>query len=232
MEVIEKPVVTSPYSVDRGSYTHTGIDLTSGTGIRSIKAVARGKVIKAENRMRDNFIVNGNSPVSEWAGNYIVLEHADGVTSQYSHLAYNSINVSVGEIVEEGRIIADEGESGYADGVHLDFEMKQNGRYLDPTEYALGKKSLKGYEENKTEYLNLNKEADTWRIYPMNVQPVVGNECGQLLPKQFGGLSYTIQGYTLDDVAIISTRDYGNVQIYINTPLASITKVPIYSLVK
>lgn len=86
--------------------------------------------------------------------------------------------------------------------------------------------------ESKEDYLNLNPEADTWRVYPMNVAPVVGNECKKLEPKKFGGLSYTIKGYTMDNVAIIETRDYGQVQIYINAPLASITKRPIYGLVK
>lgn len=107
----------------------------------------------------------------------------------------------------------------------------------DDNPYAgiLGAFRLKDWhkEEPKeeVEYLNLNPKADTWRIYPMDKAPVVGNECGQLLPKQFDGLSYTIKGYTMDDVAIIETRDFGEVQIYTNTPLATITKEPIYQLV-
>lgn len=235
MEVLEKARITSPYNNDRGTYSHTGVDLISGTSNRSVRAVARGKVIQAENRMMDNFIVNEKSPVSEWAGNYIILEHGNGYTSRYSHLAYNSLNVSVGDIVEEGRIMADEGESGYANGIHLDFEIKLNNEYIDPTDYALGIKDLPDFEEpmpSKCEYLNLNPEASTWRIYPMDVAPVVGNECGILYPSKFNGLSYTIKGYTMSEVAIIETRDYGQVQIYINTPLADISSEPHYGLVK
>ena len=86
-----------------------------------------------------------------------------------------------------------------------------------------------------TKYLNLSDKADTWRVYPLDVSPVVGNECGQLQPSEFGGLSYTILGYTSDNVAIISTRDFGDVQIYIGQDVAdmfSITYSPIYGLVK
>lgn len=84
-------------------------------------------------------------------------------------------------------------------------------------------------------YLNLSPKADTWRVYALDVVPVVGNEFEQLLPSKFGGLSYTIQGYTTENVAIIETRDYGQCQIYIGQDVAdmySITDKPIYGLVK
>ncbi len=84
-------------------------------------------------------------------------------------------------------------------------------------------------------YLNLNPEADTWRVYAMDVAPIKGNECKILYPSRFNGLSYTIKGYTQSNVAIIETRDYGQVQIYIGQDVAnmfSITDSPIYGLVK
>ena len=90
-------------------------------------------------------------------------------------------------------------------------------------------------KENNIKYLNLNPEADTWRVYAMNVAPVKGNECKELMPSKFGGLSYTVKGYTQPNVAIIETRDYGQVQIYIGKDVAnmfSITDSPVYGLVK
>ncbi len=235
MEVLEKAYVVSPYNDDRGSYSHTGVDVLSDTGNFNVRAVAKGKVIEVQNRMEDMFIVNDGSPVELWAGNYVIIEHGNGYISRYNHLEYNSIKCNVGDIVEEGFEFAREGQSGYATGVHLDFEIKCNGEFIDPTYYAIGQANLPEYKEEKYEeikYLNLNPEADTWRVYSMDVQPVVGNETSVLYPSRFDGLSYTILGYTMDDVAIIETRDYGQVQIYINTPLASITNEPIYQLVK
>jgi len=147
MEVLRKAYIVSPYEDDRGSYSHTGVDVLSGVSDRSVFATAKGKVIEAQNRMEDSYIVNENSPVSEWAGNYIILEHGNGYTSRYSHLAYNTLTVKVGDIIEEGTIIANEGESGYATGVHLDFEVKKDGNFVNPTDYALGKANLPAYGE-------------------------------------------------------------------------------------
>lgn len=95
----------------------------------------------------------------------------------------------------------------------------------------------KKQEEVKEEvkYLNLNDNIDSWNVYPMNVAPVVGNECFKLKPSKFGGISYTIKGYSQQHVAIIETRDFGQVQIYIGpdtTGKYSITDAPVYGLVK
>lgn len=221
MEVLEQAKIVSPYSDDRGSYSHTGVDVLSNTGNRNVRAVAKGRVLEVQNRMEDSFIVNQKSPTYLWAGNYVVIEHRNGYISRYNHLKYNSINVQVGDIIEEGHEFAQEGESGYATGVHLDFEVKLNGKFVDPTAYALGQASLPAYEEPKLveqpveQKLYLPADADKWRVYPMNVAPVVGNECGFILPSKFGGLEYDIIGWSQPDVAIITTRDYGTVQIYV-----------------
>ena len=85
------------------------------------------------------------------------------------------------------------------------------------------------------QYLNLSNLADTWRVYPMDVAPVVGNECKKLLPSKFNGLSYTIKGFKQPNVAIIETRDFGQVQIYVGQDVAnmfSITDEPVYDLIK
>lgn len=149
MEVLEQAKIVSPYSDDRGTYSHTGVDVLSNVNNRNVRAVARGKVIEVQNRMEDSFIVNQKSPTYLWAGNYVIIEHGNGYVSRYNHLKYNSINVQVGDIVEEGHEFAQEGESGYATGVHLDFEVKLNGKFVDPSQYALGQASLPAYEEPK-----------------------------------------------------------------------------------
>ena len=74
--------------------------------------------------------------------------------------------------------------------------------------------------------VNLNIRTDN-RL-PMDIfldkAPVVGNECGYLLPSKFGGLEYKIQGWSQDDVAIIETRDFGQVQIYVAPDTGAIIK--------
>lgn len=72
--------------------------------------------------------------------------------------------------------------------------------------------------------LYLPATAKSWNIYPMDKQPVVGNECGKLLPSKFGGLTYDILGWTTKNTAIIKTRDFGKVQIYVAPTTGAVIK--------
>lgn len=148
MEVLQKAYIVSPYNDDRGTFRHTGVDLLSGTSNRGVRAVARGKVIEVQNRMEDSQVVNEKNPVNLWAGNYVVLEHGNGYISRYNHLEFNSIIVKVGDIVEEGQEFSKEGQSGFATGVHLDFEIKCNGQFINPTYYAIGQAFLPPYKDD------------------------------------------------------------------------------------
>lgn len=106
---------------------------------------------------------------------------------------------------------------------------KANWRYLDDIKInKINKDSFIG------KYLNLNSPVSKWNIYPLNAIPKKGNECGILNPKKFNGLSYSIKGYSQKNVAIIETRDYGKVQIYIGNDVSdmfSITNHPLFNLV-
>ena len=79
-------------------------------------------------------------------------------------------------------------------------------------------------KEEEGQTLILPADAITWRVYPLDKAPVVGNECGYLLPSKFGGLEYKIQGWTQDDVAIIETRDFSKVQIFVAPDTGAIIK--------
>ena len=175
----------------------------------------------------------------------------------------NELRHQVGDIVQQGDRLCLEGKSGYAIGNHCHMEIgkgeyvgtwfknndgvymlynavKPNEYLCVPDDYVI--RADGGYKWRKesevvepVQYLNLSPEADTWRVYTMDVVPVVGNECKELLPSKFGGLSYTIKGYTQPNVAIIETRDFGQVQIYIGQDVSnmySITNQPVYGLVK
>lgn len=55
-------------------------------------------------------------------GNYLVVDHGDGVQTLYSHNRKNL--VGVGSYVERGQKIAVMGQSGKSTGVHLHFEVR------------------------------------------------------------------------------------------------------------
>ena len=100
--------------------------------------------------------------------------------------------------------------------------VKPNEYLCVPDNYAIikdggydWKKATDVKEPSISLTLYLPGSATTWRVYPIGVAPVVGNECGKLLPSKFGGLTYDIEGWSQPDVAIIQTRDFGKVQIYV-----------------
>lgn len=69
--------------------------------------------------------------------------------------------------------------------------------------------------QGNKEYLFLKGHMTKWNVYPTNVDPVIGNQCGTLNPSLFGGIEYEILGNPQKDVYTILTRDYGKVNIYV-----------------
>jgi len=159
----------------------------------------------------------GHTVSDQRTGDIIVFPNeADG----YGHIAI----YTDGKLYDQNNLRHDNGCAGYVDIFSWDFVT------LRPNTDVIVSEPI-----SNIQYLNLSPKADTWRVYPMNVAPVIGNECKILYPSKFGGLSYTLKGYTQTNVAIIETRDYGQVQIYIGQDVSSmfsITDSPIYGLVK
>jgi murein DD-endopeptidase MepM/ murein hydrolase activator NlpD len=63
----------------------------------------------------------GSGRASGWAGTYVVIKHSDGTSSLYAHMS--SVDVSVGDDVDAGRVIGRVGQTGRAFGPHLHFEI-------------------------------------------------------------------------------------------------------------
>ncbi len=79
-------------------------------------------------------------------------------------------------------------------------------------------------EAPKKQTVTLPASAPTWRVYPLNVAPVVGNECGMLAPKQYGGLTYEIIAKPQKDVVTIQTQIFGKVNIFVGSGTGAIIK--------
>jgi hypothetical protein len=97
---------------------HTGDDLAAPMGT-PVYDVFPGKVIAA-------------GP-NDGYGNQIVVQHAGGVASAYNHLS--AILVPVGATVNAGQLIGRVGSTGMSTGAHLHFEIRQNGRPIDPAPF-------------------------------------------------------------------------------------------------
>jgi stage II sporulation protein Q len=66
-------------------------------------------------------------------GNYVEIKHSDGIVTVYQSL--NEVKVKVGDEVKQGTVIAQAGRSelGKELGVHLHFEIRQNGKPINPS---------------------------------------------------------------------------------------------------
>ncbi len=66
-------------------------------------------------------------------GNLIKIEHELGVETRYGHLS--RIRVRVGQRVSQGELIGDIGNTGRSTGPHLHYEVRMNGRAVDPMSF-------------------------------------------------------------------------------------------------
>ncbi|TVP71461.1 MAG: M23 family peptidase [Rhodobacteraceae bacterium] len=66
-------------------------------------------------------------------GNLVIIEHEFGIETYYAHL--NSIDVRVGQRVSRGQRIGGMGTTGASTGVHLHYEVRVNGRPVNPITY-------------------------------------------------------------------------------------------------
>ena len=125
-----RPVVG--YSITTGwmGYAgHTGVDF-SGSGIsgKPVLAVKSGTVVTSTALKYSN----GNY---RSYGEYIVINHHDGTMTLYAHGAPGSRLVSAGQSVSQGQQIMSVGTTGNSTGYHLHFEVRVNGRPVNPTPY-------------------------------------------------------------------------------------------------
>jgi len=94
---------------------HQGLDIAAPTGT-TVTAAAGGTILMAQ-----------------WYGgygNYILIDHGGGYSTGYGHLS--AIYVSNGQTVTRGQAIGAVGSTGQSTGPHLHFEVRINGKPVDP----------------------------------------------------------------------------------------------------
>ena len=69
-------------------------------------------------------------------GNWIEIDHGNGMIATYAHLLNNSITVQEGTKVWQNQEIAKVGSSGWSTGAHLDFRIKIDGEFKNPADYV------------------------------------------------------------------------------------------------
>ena len=95
--------------------SHPGIDIAVPTGT-AVRAAAAGVVAHA-----------GTDPAY---GLFVLLRHIDGYETMYGHAS--RLVVREGDSVVAGQVIALSGSSGRSTAPHLHFEIRREGKSLDP----------------------------------------------------------------------------------------------------
>ncbi len=119
-QLLIRPVegrVSSPFGPRWGRH-HDGKDYAVPVGT-PVKAAAGGTVVHVGR--------------SGGYGNTVIIEHQRGMQTLYAHL--NSYNVRQGQYVNRGQVIAYSGNTGRSTGPHLHFEVRVNGRPVNPVNY-------------------------------------------------------------------------------------------------
>ena len=121
---------------------HGAIDIGAGRGSNVI-ASKSGTVVYPTRGARidypDSYIKpdsNGKYNCRGLIANYVIIDHGNGMKTQYSHLYKNTITVKAGDHVEQGQVIGLSGSSGCSTGPHLHFQMELNGKRVDPLKYV------------------------------------------------------------------------------------------------
>lgn len=113
--------VSSPFG---GRRRHGGIDIVKPGGHSTgalVIAAGSGRVVKAG-----------------WFSTYgqcVIIDHGGGVQTLYGHMIQGSIKVRVGQRVSSGQALGNIGSTGNVTGPHLHFEVRINGRRVNPMPY-------------------------------------------------------------------------------------------------
>ena len=125
-------------AVDEVHDGHGAIDIGGVTSDTPIFAIAAGTVtypksssnISHPNEALSSADIRAGKCIG--CGNYVTIDHENGITSTYCHLSPNTITVVKGDYVSQGDILGYAGTSGCSTGYHLHLAIKQNGTAVDP----------------------------------------------------------------------------------------------------
>lgn len=118
------------FKINGGWYSdfHTGIDFSGNS--------CYGKAIVASNAGTVSY-VKTTYVQGKGYGKYLIVDHGGGKSTLYAHCS--SIAVKEGQHVAKGQTIAYIGSTGFSTGAHLHFEIRINGKHVDPLPYMPGK---------------------------------------------------------------------------------------------
>lgn len=133
------PVITSHYGYRRdpfngGGAMHSGIDFRGPHGA-PILAAANGRVSHAG-----------------WRSGYgkcVEIDHGNGLVTRYAHLS--RISVAQGQKIGKGEKLGGMGSTGRSTATHLHFEVRMNGKAINPKPFLETQKDVLKIQQIATE---------------------------------------------------------------------------------
>ncbi|MEG2857910.1 MAG: peptidoglycan DD-metalloendopeptidase family protein, partial [Clostridia bacterium] len=110
-------VISSNYGYRRSEF-HTGVDFALPSG---------SAVVAAD---------GGTIAYAGWKGDYgnlVIISHGNGLQTYYGH--NSRLTVTTGQQIAKGEQIAEIGSTGRSTGPHCHFEIRQDGRHVNPWRY-------------------------------------------------------------------------------------------------
>ncbi|MBQ4345652.1 MAG: M23 family metallopeptidase, partial [Oscillospiraceae bacterium] len=123
--------ISSPFG-PRNGRNHNGIDIAGG-GIHNapIIASASGTVTRVVTGCSHDY--PGNCGCGGGYGNYVVINHGNGIFATYAHMS--RVAIYVGTTVSAGTVIGYVGSTGRSTGYHLHYGVSVNGTWVNPQLY-------------------------------------------------------------------------------------------------
>ncbi len=110
---------------------HEGIDFTAPRGT-PIQSTGNGKVVKIEK-------------IKSGYGTSILINHGFGYSTLYGHMA--DVYVKKGDLVKKGQQIGTVGSTGTSTAPHCHYEVRLNGKAVNPIDYVLDGLSPSEYQD-------------------------------------------------------------------------------------
>ncbi len=112
--------ISSPFGTRDDPFTgvrtmHWGVDISTNLG-NPIVATAEGIVLRIQN--------------DKLLGNFVTISHGYGYTTVYGHM--DKFAVRTGQKVKRGDVIGTVGMTGKAKGPHVHYEVRKDGRRINP----------------------------------------------------------------------------------------------------
>jgi murein DD-endopeptidase MepM/ murein hydrolase activator NlpD len=130
----------------KSNYHHDGIDIASPVNTE-VFATGNGRVSLAS-----------QSDTKGGFGNYIEIDHGNGLVSRYAHL--EGVKVYAGQKITKGQTIGTIGSTGGSAAPHLHYEILKKGKNINPMFYMVENVSAKDHDALMKKSKRLNQSLD------------------------------------------------------------------------